>query len=274
MTFRLLRPLALLMCAFVWAGPAIAQDGGMEVDLDSLLAVDVAPEEASTRTEILEARGIIESTWQADLASEIAGRIVSLPFDEGDRFSEGDELVGLDCAFYRAAYNESLATLQAARKTLEVNKQLAEFNAVSILEVSLAESEVIRAGAAVQSRQLVVDRCSLLAPSDGWVVERHVSLYESVAEGEELLAVVGDDRLRIRLIVPSAWLVWLEAESEFLFQVDETGADFLAVLDKTGARVDPASQTLTVFGRLQGDVSGMMPGMSGTATFGTVQQGE
>ena len=272
MIIRLLRLAMSALFTVYFTTAAVGQESSVETDLDSLLAVDQVSVDQVEGTKLREARGIVEAGWEAVLSSEVAGRIINLPFDEGDHFSEGDELVGFDCAFYRAALNESQATLQAAQKTLDVNKQLAEFNAVSILEVSLAEAEVIRAGAAVRSRQLVVNRCSLVAPADGWVVARHVSMYESAAEGGELLSVVGDDELRVRLIVPSDWLVWMQPGGGFLFQVDETGADYFGTLEKTGARVDPASQTLTVFGQLQGDVGALIPGMSGTATFGAEAQ--
>lgn len=245
----------------LWASPGIAQDSGTS-DLDGLMPL--TGEEVAV---LRQARGIIEAEWEAVLASEIAGRIVSLPFGEGDRFGKGDELVGFDCAFYRAALNEAEATLTAARQTLDVNQQLAALNAVSVLEVALSDAEVVRATAAVRSRQLVVQRCSLLAPADGWVVGRHAALYETVAEGQGLLAVVGAGELRIRLIVPSSWLLWLQPGMAFTFRVDETGQDHAAELTKTGARVDPASQTMVVFGRLTDEARDLISGMSGTAHF-------
>lgn len=259
MTDRLAGLAFAVLLAAALAVPGMAQESGGASELESLMPL------GGQATK--EARGIVEAEWQAVLASEIAGRIVNLPFGEGDRFSEGDELVGLDCAFYRAALNEAEATLAAARQTLDVNQQLAALSAVSLLEVALSEAEVMRSAAAVRSRQLVVQRCSLKAPADGWVVARHVALYETVGEHQALLEVVGDDSLRVRLIVPSSWLVWLRPDMPFTFRVDETGEQRDVVLSKTGARVDPASQTMTVFGHLTGATRDLVSGMSGTATF-------
>jgi hypothetical protein len=52
-----------------------------------------------------EARGVLRARDQAMLASELSGRIVELPFSEGESFKKGDTLARFDCSAYQAQLN-------------------------------------------------------------------------------------------------------------------------------------------------------------------------
>ena len=109
------------------------------------------------------------------------------------------------------------------------------------------------------------------APFDGKVVEQRIREHESVPAGTALLEVLSDRDLRVELIVPSSWLVWLKPSQRFDLRIDETGELLDGEVALIGARVDPVSQSLKVTGKLLGDKQGNTPnlvaGMSGTARF-------
>ncbi|WP_161958699.1 efflux RND transporter periplasmic adaptor subunit [Ferruginivarius sediminum] len=220
-----------------------------------------------------EARGLVEPRAEAVLSSEIAGRIVKLPFDEGDAFEEGDLLVGFDCAAYKAQLAVAEAELEAARKKLENSRKLARLNSIGDLEVGLAEVAVDQAEATVRGKRLVVERCRLTAPYDGKVVARPVNRYESVGQDQELLSVIALGAPEVRLIVPSRWVAWLAPGAGFELKVDETGAVYPGVVERVGARIDPVSQTVQVIGRFAAETPDLIPGMSGTARFRPDEQG-
>ena len=69
------------------------------------------------------------------------------------------------------------------------------------------------------------------------------------------------------MIVPSAWLAWLETGIELSLLVDETGAAFQAKVSVLGAEVDPVSQTIVIRARFLNDPASLIPGMSGVAIF-------
>jgi multidrug resistance efflux pump len=130
-----------------------------------------------------EARGVLRARDQAMMASELSGRIVELPFSEGESFNKGDTLARFDCSAYQAQLNAAQAANRGANEELAHNKQLASLNSVGRFEVARAEAKLAETQAQSQVYQVQVKRCSVVAPYDGQVVERKVQRYESVAAG-------------------------------------------------------------------------------------------
>ncbi|NIE74168.1 efflux RND transporter periplasmic adaptor subunit [Pantoea sp. Ap-967] len=214
-----------------------------------------------------EIRGVLRARSQAVLASELPGRVVDMPFAEGQAFSKGDVLVRFDCSAYQAQANASGAAVRAAKEELRNKQQLAALNSVGRFEVSLAEARQAQAQAEAQVYQVQVQRCQVKAPFDGQVVARRVQAHESVASGAPLLEIVDNRSLEIHLLVPSRWLGKLKPEQAFSFVPDETGKPIDAVVKRLGARIDEGSQTLLLIGSVPANTPGLLAGMSGTAHF-------
>lgn len=89
-----------------------------------------------------EARGVLRARDQAVLASELAGRIVELPFSEGESFKKGDTLARFDCSAYQAQLNAAQAASRGAGEELAHNRQLAQLKSVGRFEVSRAEARL------------------------------------------------------------------------------------------------------------------------------------
>jgi RND family efflux transporter MFP subunit len=241
-----------------------------EPALERLLAPEDGERAGDARLGAYEARALIEPRAEAILSSDIGGRILELPVDAGQRFVKGDVLVAFDCSFHQAELRAARAELTRAQRTLDNKEQLARLNSIGQLEVALAQADVAKARAQVQTRQLYVNRCRLTAPYDGRVVERPVNAYETVGKDQELMSVIAEGGLKVRLIVPSRWLAWLEPGQRFELLIDETGGSHAAEVTTIGARIDPVSQTLPLEGTLldtETEASRLLPGMSGTARF-------
>ncbi|ANF83603.1 RND transporter [Pseudomonas antarctica] len=217
-----------------------------------------------------EARGVLRARDQAMLASELSGRIVELPFSEGESFKKGDTLARFDCSAYQAQLNAAQAASRGASEELAHNKQLAALNSVGRFEVARAEAKLTETQAQSQVYQVQVKRCSVLAPFDGQVVQRKVQRYESVSAGAPLLEIVDNHSLEIHLLVPSRWMGKLKPGQTFDFTPDETGQAFSATVKRLGARIDEGSQTLLLVATLP-SATGLMAGMSGTAHFAQLQ---
>jgi RND family efflux transporter MFP subunit len=230
---------------------------------DDPLLDSAAPAAATASSE---ARGVLRARDQAVLASELSGRIVELPFSEGESFKKGDVLAKFDCSAYQAQLNAAQAASRGAGEELAHNKQLAALNSVGRFEVARAEAKVSETQAQSQVYQVQVKRCSVIAPFDGQVVERKVQRFESVAAGAPLLDVVDNRTLEIHLLVPSRWMAKLKPGQSFSFVPDETGQAIDATVKRLGARIDEGSQTLLLVATLP-ESKGLLAGMSGTARF-------
>lgn len=255
----------LLRLAAIVAGLLCAQLGQASDDTsDPLLDTPVTtPSSATERT----ARGVLRARDQAMLSSELAGRIVEMPYADGQDVKKGEVLVRFDCSAYQAQLNAAQAAVRAAREELSHNKQLAALNSVGRYEVALAEARQAQAQAEAQVYQVQVKRCSVLAPFEGRVVQRKAQPHESVASGTPLLEIVDNRSLEVHLLIPSSWLGRLQPGEHFQFVPDETGQPLQVEIKRLGARIDEGSQTLLLIGSLPADAQGLLAGMSGSAHF-------
>ena len=147
------------------------------------------------------------------------------------------------------------------------NQELAKLNGIGQLEVDVSEAEVKQAKAAVRSANVTVRHCKITAPFSGRVVKTLVNPHESVNPYDEVMSVLNDKTFEIELILSSTSLRWITKKSPFKFFIDETQELYLAEVVEIGARVDPVSQTIRVFGQFKEQPKQVLAGMSGSARF-------
>lgn len=216
-----------------------------------------------------EARGLVVAGEQTVLSAEVAGKVTELAVQEGERFRKGDVLAKVDCRIHRLTRDRLTAEARSAEKTLLVQRQLAELNSGSALDAAVAESELARARAEIAIASETIEKCSVAAPYDGRVVAVEISRHQHVAVGQPMVEILDDRELEVEIIVPSHWLAWLKTDAAFVLTVDETGARYAGHIVRAGTRIDPASQSLKIVGRLDAPAPAgtLLPGMSGTASF-------
>ncbi|MBV6287881.1 efflux RND transporter periplasmic adaptor subunit [Pseudomonas aegrilactucae] len=207
----------------------------------------------------------LSATQRTVLSSELAGKITELKVKEGDSFGKGERLVSFDCAIHRARLNHSTAAEHAASKKLGVAKRLDQLQSISVSDLTQAQAEVNMARAQNGVNQVMVQHCTIAAPFSGRVAERKVQPGEYVAEGKELLTLYDDSAFEVELIVPSRWMAWLKPGYTFNVHLEETATDYPAKVVRLGSVIDPLSQSIKVFGRIDGQAGVLLPGMSGTA---------
>ncbi len=212
-------------------------------------------------------RGVVKPAEEAVISSELQARVKRMPFRDGQWFKKGNLLVEFDCARYWAELAATKAELEAREKTAANNQALMKLNGIGQLEVDVSESEVKQAKAAVRSANLAVRHCKIIAPFSGRVVKALVHPHESVNPYDEVVSILNDKTFEIELILPSSSLRWVTKKSAFKFFIDETQELYLAEVLEIGARVDPVSQTIRVFGKFTEQPKQVLAGMSGSARF-------
>lgn len=214
-----------------------------------------------------EVRGVLRARAHAVLASDLPGRVLELPYSEGQSFNKGAVLVRFDCSAYQAQARASEAAVLVAKEELAHKQQLAALNSVGRFEVAIAEARHAQAQAESRTYQLQVERCQIKAPFNGQVVSRRVQAHESVASGAPVLEVINNQSLEIHLLVPSRWLGKLKPGQHLRFTPDETGKAIEASILRLGARIDEGSQTLLLIASVPADTKDLISGMSGSAHF-------
>ena len=222
---------------------------------------------AEARSE-LSVRAMLEPVQEAVVSSELAAQITAINVRNGEAFNKGDPLMLFDCSLLQANLNEAQADHGSALVQLDNKRDLFRLKSAGQLEVRLAELDVDRMKARLDSAKTMKERCTLKAPFSGRVVDVLVNPFESVAVSDELISLLDDSQLEVSLVLPSSWLSWIKTRVPFSLKVDETGQRYAGYITRLGARVDAVSQSVRVTGQLNKTHSELMAGMSGTVWFG------
>lgn len=163
-------------------------------------------------------QGTIEAVNQAQVAAQISGRIVDLPFEVGDNVSTGQVIARITQAETQSGAEAAIAQLNEAKTGLaEAQRQydrvatLYEKRLVARAQFDTARQARDAAQARTAAAQAQVDAAKtrleyteIIAPYSGVVIERLVSMGETVMPGTPLLTGIALDQLRVRIKVPQS----------------------------------------------------------------------
>ena len=219
-------------------------------------------------------RGVIQASREGVISTELVTRVTQVGFKEGETFKKGDVLIKLDCRRQKAELAAARALEDEMASALRSAQYLFERRAGSREEVDISSAKAERARADAEAHETRLEQCELRAPYDGAIASREVHEHEMTTAGKPLLSIIDVDNPRIELIVPSAWLAWLETGQSFRFQVNETQGLLNGRVERFGATIDAVSQTVKVFAQIEDPPSWVRPGMSGIAEFSDLEARE
>jgi len=170
----------------------------------------IAPVELRTVEDYYTADAVVEAVRQATVSAQIAGTIVQLYVDAGDRVKRGQLLARIDTretdaqvAASRAGVAQAEAAAAQAKLNYERTSSLVAQNFVSQAALDKADADYKAALAALEaaragSAQAVTARsfAEVRAPIDGVVSQRMMEVGEFAAPGKPVLALHDPSALR------------------------------------------------------------------------------
>ena len=143
--------------------------------------------------------GSLRSDESITLRPEVAGRIASIAFQEGQRVAKGAMLVRLDPAINEAEVQQAKANLKLAQSKYDRAVDLAKSNFISGQAKDEAENNLRVAEAAVALAAARRDKMEIRAPFSGIIGLRVVSVGDYVKEGADMVNLESIDPLEGRL---------------------------------------------------------------------------
>ncbi|WP_440993752.1 efflux RND transporter periplasmic adaptor subunit [Cysteiniphilum litorale] len=212
---------------------------------------------------------------KASLSSPMTGIIQKINFRPGDQFKQGDVLVQFDCEEVDLKSKRTQAELDAASAQLDSTTELMRLNSASKIELAKAKSQFEIAKADLNIMKFQQKQCQVLAPYHGEVVHQSAEENETVKTDDPLIDIIDNRELEIKMYIPSIWLQHIKAQTPFTLQLDELPKErFQAVVTKVVGQIDPASQSILIYGKLaSSDTTDkltpqmLFSGMSGIAYF-------
>jgi cobalt-zinc-cadmium efflux system membrane fusion protein len=241
----------------------------------------------------IQATATIEPTGngQARIGPRVAGRIVALRAQPGDRVREGQVLALIDAPELgraRADYLSAAAAAKVAREGADREKALFEKKISAEREWREAEAQAVRARAekeaaenrlhalGITDEELPAMRVeghlgstlAAVSPIAGVVAERTGTLGQMVDPQATLFVVLDLRRVWLQVDVYEQDLAQVRRGQKAVVRVKAApGREFSGTVDNVGAVVDPKSRTVRVRVVLENPEDVLKPGMFATVTI-------
>lgn len=224
------------------------------------LTVSVAPvAERAVETRII-ATGTLAPWRELVIGARLNGlAVMEIAVEEGQRVRKGDLLVRLDdaallaqIAQQNAQIDEAAANVASARRELARAEQLVATKSVSqqtlderSTTVKANEAKLAAAQATLKQIEVQLSQTRVLAPDDGYILKRSVSLAQVVSVGAELVRMVQRSRLEVQAAVPDSGLLAIHA-GDTVRVVDPSGRERTGTVREIAPGVDAVSRLGTV----------------------------
>jgi len=201
------------------------------------VTVDAAPVNLGSIRRQIEAVGSLRSNESVIVRPEIAGRIAEILFDEGQRVTRGTPLVRLDTSIARAQVDQMSAALALSKVNFERAQELMKKGAGSQRTYDEAFAKMRADEASLALTQATLDKMTLVAPFDGILGLRKVSVGDYVNPGQDIVNIESIEILKVDFRVSEVYAVQLKIGQAISITLDAIpGASF----DGEVYAIDPA----------------------------------
>jgi len=152
-----------------------------------------------------------------------SGRIIHLPYYEGDSVTTNDLLVQLDDALLTAELNKAIATYKYTHVNVQRYQRLAKKKIVSVDELSRAQTERDIARAEEHILRIRLSYTKIKAPFNAIVAERLAELGDVIQANTHILTLFDPALFVIDIELSALLLSQLQLKKEVWVQIDALG---------------------------------------------------
>lgn len=213
--------------------------------------VEVAQVKLDTVTEEISTVGTLKPDESVVIKSEIAGRIQSIEFKEGQKVEAGAPLILLDASEYKALLDQSNATLVLNKQSYDRTKDLFAKQLTSHQALDEARSKLDESKAKLAVDKVRLDKMTIKAPFSGILGLREVSQGAYVIPGQNLIRLDKLDTIKLDFRIPEVYLSKINSGQTVSITLDSfPGKEFTGKVYATDLAVDEDSRTLLLRAKL------------------------
>jgi membrane fusion protein (multidrug efflux system) len=225
-------------------------------------AVEVAKVRLGSARSTVLAVGSFRSNEAVMIRPELASRIKAFNFNEGEKVKQGDVLVRLDAALDEAQLAQAEAALVLSKANFERAMTLMQRQAGTERAVDEARHALRRDEAAVQLAQTRVEKYTLVAPFDGIVGLRRVSVGSFLGPGADIINLEQIDPLKVDFRVPEVFLAAVAVGQPITVSVDAfQSREFVGKVYAIDPLVDEAGRAVVIRARVDNPGDVLRPGV-------------
>ena len=209
----------------------------------------------------------VEAVNQATVAAQIAGRVIEVRVDAGQRVKQGELLMRIDAREAAGSDASARASLELARAAYERTQNLHAQKFVSQAALDQAAAAWKAAQGAAASSGAGLSHATVTAPIAGVVAQRHVEAGEMAVPGKPLVTIFDPKGMRVIASLPQYKLAELRKAGRARVEFPETGKWVDALRVEVLPTVDARSHTATARLYLPENIDGVVPGAYARAHF-------
>lgn len=253
------------------AGAAAKQAGGSGAAgkaSNAPVPVESSKVAVAEMPQIITAVGSLRSDESVTLRPEVAGRIVSIKFQEGQRVAKGATLVQLDPAVNAAEVQQARTNLGLSKSKYDRALDLASRNFISGQARDEAKSALELAEANLALVEARLAKTEIKAPFSGIIGLRVVSIGDYVKEGADLVNLEAIDPIKVDLRVPETFLRDVQVGQPLTVTLDAMpGKTYNGKVIALNPLLDAAGRALVVRAQVGNQDTALRPGMFARITL-------
>jgi membrane fusion protein (multidrug efflux system) len=191
--------------------------------------------------------GTLKATESVTLRPEVEGKVRDIYFTSGQRVKKGDKILKIEDAIYKANLEEAEAKLELGRSTYERALALLKRQAGTVKDKDKTYAEWQVTKAEVDKARSQLKKTLIVAPFDGILGLKNLSIGAYVKPGEEIVILSDMDPMNIEFSIAEQYLDKVQPGKDVTLEIDAFPDNvFRAQIESIDANVDPLNRSLKV----------------------------
>ena len=190
---------------------------------------------------------VVSSDEFSNLAFKMAGPLVAMNIEEGQRIKKGTVVAEIDQTDYRLDLEAKKASYQNALSQMNRAEKLLTKNAISIQEYEMSKTTYTNAQSAYECAKITLNDTKLRAPFDGFIQKKYVENYQRVQPGQEIVCLVNPAKIQIQFTIPETNLSYFSTQNSVYVEFDTYKGKLFKAKIKEYVQASPDGSGVPVF---------------------------
>ena len=193
-----------------------------------------------------EVYGTVETDQNAQIYSELGGKITSINVNEGDRVSQGQSIAVVDASVLREQEGELKTRLELAETTYQKQKRLWDQKIGSEMQFLQAKNNRDALKNSLETIQAQIAMTNIKAPFNGIVDEVYPKPGEMAMPGQPIIRLINLSNVYVKADISENFLGKVKQGDFVNIKFPSIGVDKKSIIDRTGQYINPANRTFKI----------------------------
>lgn len=226
--------------------------------------VDAYIVKPSSLVDKIEVSGSLQAFDEVELKNEVSGRVVKINLPEGKFVKKGTLLVKLFDDDLQAQLKKMQAQLALQQDIYNRQSELFKVNGISRNDYERTVLELNSLKADIEVQRTLIRKTEVLAPFDGVIGLRNISIGAIVTPSTLLATIRSDNKLKLDFFVPEKYGAMVKPGMKVKFTLSDANKTFAADVIATEQGIDNDTRNLKVRALVQANSKELIAGAFAT----------